>query len=176
MKRWIVLSLVLLLSSSLLGCATTQQSKLILDEEYFWRAHSEIQNAKTSIHLIAYLFLLYDYEDAYTNRLFNDLIEAHKREVDVHVILDYPSPKYMPEEGPQNQEVYNKLKEAGIDVKFDSAKKTTHNKVLIIDEETIIIGSHNFSFAGMKYNNETSLLLRDRDKAKKLIEYFNQIE
>lgn len=176
MKRWVVLSLALLLSPALLGCAITQQSELILDEEYFWAAHKEIQNAKSSIHLIAYLFLLYDYEDAYTNRLLDDLVEAHKRGVDVRVTLDYPSPEYMPEEGPRNQEVYDKLKEAGIDVRFDSTKKTTHNKVLIIDGKTIIIGSHNYSFAGMRYNNETSLLLRDKEKAKKLIEYFEQIE
>lgn len=177
MKRAVFLITGILVLSSLLGCATTGlKSELILNDEYFEVAHREIQKANETIYLIAYLFLLYDYEDAYSNRLLDDLIDAHKRGVNVNVILDYPKPEYMQEEGPKNQQVYEKLKGAGIDVRFDSAEKTTHSKILIIDRETIIVGSHNYSFDGLKYNNETSLLIRDKDKAKKLIEYFEGIE
>lgn len=177
MKRWLFVIIGVLVLSSLLGCATTGiRSELILNDEYFEIAHSQIQKAKESIYLIAYLFLVYDYEDAYSNRLLKDLIEAHKRGVEVHAILDYPKPEYMGEEGPKNQEVYEKLKEAGIDVRFDSPEKRTHNKVLVVDREIIIVGSHNYSFDGLKYNNETSLLVRDKDKAKELIEYFEGIE
>jgi len=84
--------------------------------------------------------------------------------------------KYNPLFDPKNQEVFNKLKAAGINVRFDSSKRTTHSKVLVIDKETIIIGSHNYSFDGLKNNNDTSLLLRDKDKAKRLIEYIEHIE
>jgi len=177
MKRTLFVIIGFLVLSSLLGCATTRlRSELILNDEYFEVAHSQIQKAEESIYLIAYLFLVYDYQDAYSNRLLKDLIEAHKRGVEVHVILDYPKPEYMGEKEPKNQEVYEKLKDAGIDVRFDSAETRTHNKVLVIDREIIIVGSHNYSFDGLKYNNETSLLIRDRDKAKELIEYFEGIE
>lgn len=177
MKRAFFLIIGLLILPSLLGCATTGlQSELILNDDYFQVAHREIQNAKESIYLIAYLFLVYDYPDAYSNRILRDLISAQERGIDVHVILDYPRPKYMDEEGPKNQEVYEKLKDAGIDVRFDSPEKRTHNKVLIIDNETIIVGSHNYSFDGLKYNNEASILIRDKNQAKRMIEYFNQIE
>jgi len=177
MRRRVALVLLLIAGTTFLGCATTRpQSKLILNGEYFQVAQREIRNAKQSIYLIAYLFLLYDYPGAYSNRILQDLIDARERGVAVHVILDYPKPKYMDEGGPKNQEVYEKLKHAGIDVRFDSPKKRTHNKVLIIDEETIILGSHNYSFGGLKYNNEASLLVRDRAKAKRLIKYFEQID
>jgi len=176
-RRWIALVLLLIIGTTFLGCATTGlQSELILNDEYFSVAHREIQNAKESIYLIAYLFLLYDYQDAYSNRLFEDLIEAREKGIDVHVVLEYPKPEYMDEEGPANQKVYEKLKAAGIDVRFDKPERTTHSKVLIIDGETIILGSHNYSFDGLKYNNETSLLLRDKGKAERLIRYFGQIE
>lgn len=179
MRRWVALALLLTIGTTFSGCATTgstSQSKLILNEEYFQVAHGEIQNAKESIYLIAYLFLLYDYQDAYPNRILKDLIDAQKRGVSVHVVLDYPKPEYTDDQGPKNQEAYEKLKDAGIDVRFDSPEKRTHNKVLVIDKETIIVGSHNYSFDALRYNNETSLLLRDRDKARALIEYFGQIE
>jgi phosphatidylserine/phosphatidylglycerophosphate/cardiolipin synthase-like enzyme len=176
-KRWVALGSLLIIVTLFLGCATTGlRSELILNDEYFEVAHREIQDAKESIYLIAYLFLVYDYEDAYSNRLLKDLIEAHKRGVEVKVILDYPKPEYMGEEGPKNQQVYDKLKEAGVDVRFDSAERRTHNKVLVIDREIIIVGSHNYSFDGLRYNNEASLLIRDRDKAKRMIEYFKGIE
>lgn len=80
----------------------------------------------------------------------------------------------MGEEGHKNQQVYEKLKDAGIDVRYDSAEKRTHNKVLVIDREIIIVGSHNYSFDGLRYNNETSLLVRDRDKARELIEFLSK--
>ena len=177
MRRWTLLVLFLLIGTTFLGCATTGvQSELILNDEYFQVAHREIQNAKESIYLVAYLFLVYDYQDAYSNRLLEDLIKAHERDVDIHVILEYPKPEYMDEEGPANQKVYEKLKAAGIDVRYDKPEITTHSKVLIIDEETIIAGSHNYSFNGLKYNNETSLLLKDREKAERLIRYFRQIQ
>ena len=48
------------------------------------------------------------------DRLLKDLIEAHKRGVEVHVILDYPKPQALGEGGPKNQEVYEKIKEARI--------------------------------------------------------------
>jgi len=176
-RRCIVLVLLLIIGTTFLGCATTGlQSELILNEDYFHVAHREIQNAKESIYLIAYLFILYDYQEAYSNRLLEDLIGAHERGVAVHVVLEYPKPEYMDEEGPANQKVYEKLKAAGIDVRFDKPERTTHSKVLVIDRETIIAGSHNYSFSGLKYNNETSLLLRDREKAKRTIEYFEQID
>ena len=177
MKRWTALVLFLIIGTTFLGCATTgRQSELILNDEYFQVAHREIQNAKESIYLIAYLFLLYDYQEAYSNWLLEDIIEAHERGVDVHVILEYPKPEYMEEERPKNQEIYEKLQAAGIDVRFDSAKRTTHSKALIIDRGVVIVGSHNYTFSGLKYNNEVSLLIRDNAKAKKLIEYSEQIE
>lgn len=177
MRRWAALVLLLILGTTFLGCATTRpQSELILNEEYFQIAHSEIQNAKESIYLIAYLFLIYDYPDSYSNRLLRDLIDARERGVDVHVIMEYPKPKYMGKEGPKNQKAYDKFKAAGIDVRFDSPDKTTHNKTLVIDRETIILGSHNYSFSGLKHNNEISILLRDRKKAEKVIKYFEQID
>ncbi|MFH1856985.1 MAG: phospholipase D-like domain-containing protein [Candidatus Omnitrophota bacterium] len=169
--------LVLITATTFLGCAARGlESELILNDDYFHVAHREIQNADESIYLIAYLFIIYDYQGAYSNRLLKDIIEAKNRGVDVRVVLEYPKPDQINEEGPVNQKVYEELTSAGIDTRFDSAEKTTHSKVLVIDRETIIIGSHNYSFGGLKYNNETSLLIKDKTKAKKLIEYFEQID
>jgi len=176
-KKWTLIILLFIIVNIFLGCVTARiQSELILNDEYFQIAHREIQNAKESVHLVAYLFLLYDYKDAYSNRLLRDFIDARTRGLDVYVVLDYPKSEYIKEETLKNQEVFNKLKAAGINVRFDSSKRTTHSKVLVIDKETIIIGSHNYSFDGLKNNNDTSLLLRDKDKAKRLIEYIEHIE
>ncbi|HAM39062.1 MAG: hypothetical protein A2474_00830 [Elusimicrobia bacterium RIFOXYC2_FULL_34_12] len=178
MWKWILFTLFLVSINVFSGCITTKtKGKIILNDEYFQIAHKEVQEAKSSIYLIIYLFMLYDYEDAYPNRLLRDFIDAHNRGVNVNIILEYPKPEYIKEgETLKNQDVFEKLKTAGINVRFDSPKRTTHSKVLVIDKETIILGSHNYSFDGLRYNNDTSVIIKDKGEAKKLIKYFENIE
>ena len=177
MKVRLTLALFLIATTLLCGCAATSvRSTLILNDEYFHIAQSHIQNARESVHLIMYLFLVYDFAQAYPNQLLEELIQAHKRGVEVNVLLDYPQPQHLEAAGPRNQQAYERLKQAGINVRFDSGKATVHNKLLIIDRQTIILGSHNYTLAGLRYNYETSILLKDKAKAERLIEYFNKIE
>lgn len=83
------------------------------------------------------------------------LIDAHKRGVSVRVILDKS----------QRTEHYSSadlLLHAGIAVSIDAAHAIAHNKVMVIDEETVITGSFNFTKAAEERNAENLLLLRDR--------------
>ena len=177
MKNLKQVLIVLAACAAFAGSASPKpETVLLLNESYFEAAHREIESAKESIHLIMYRYLYYKRKSlSYPNRLFADLEAAHKRGVPVRVILDAPKLKYMPKAGPENREVYQRLKDAGIDVKYDSTGTTTHAKVLVVDGRTVILGSHNYTDSGMKYNNEASLLLRDPKIAGELISYFGEI-
>lgn len=178
MKKWIMPIFLLAFGITFLVAASPgDKTELILNREYFEVAHKEMENAKESIHLVMYLFLLYDHNPkAYPNHILEDLINAHNRGVKVQVLLDYPKPRYTPKKGPQNKQAHKRLKEAGVPVRYDSPRTTTHSKVLIIDGETVILGSHNYTDSGTKYNNETSLLIRDKDIARELIDYIDEIK
>lgn len=158
------------------GAWAAPGDRLILDREYFQAAHDEIGKAKKSIHLISFLFLVYDKANSQTDQLLEDLIQAKKKGVKVSVILEYPKPYRGKEQPVQNRKVYERLKNAGVDVLYDDPLRTTHSKVLVIDEETVILGSHNYTYSGLGDNHEVSVLLKDKEKAKHLIEYFTRIK
>ena len=52
-------------------------------------------------------------------------------------------------------------------MKIDSAHAIAHNKVMIIDGETVITGSFNFTKAAEDKNAENLLVIRDKPLAEK---------
>ena len=86
------------------------------------------------------------------------LVEAHKRGVEVHVVLDKS----------QKTERYSGatfLANAGIDVRIDAKHAIAHNKVMVLDGESIITGSFNFTKAAQEKNAENLLVILDHNLA-----------
>lgn len=83
---------------------------------------------------------------------------AHDRGVGVRVILDKS----------QRTERYTSatfLAHAGIPVWIDASHAIAHNKVMVIDEATLITGSFNFTKAAEEHNAENLLIISDRGLA-----------
>lgn len=57
------------------------------------------------------------------------------------------------------------LNNVGIPVKIDAAHAIAHNKVMVVDGETVITGSFNFTKAAEEKNAENLLVIRDRKLA-----------
>ena len=57
------------------------------------------------------------------------------------------------------------LYNSGIPVKIDAQHAIAHNKAMIIDGETVITGSFNFTKAAEENNAENLLVIRDRKLA-----------
>ena len=95
------------------------------------------------------------------------LVNAHKRGVKVEVILDkslhtdkYSSADFMAH--------------AGIPTLVDSRHSIAHNKIMVIDGETVITGSFNFTFAAEEHNAENLLIIRDKALAEKYVSNWNE--
>jgi len=87
------------------------------------------------------------------------LVDAHKRGVSVEVILDRS----------QRTEKYSGatfLANSRIPVYIESAHAIAHNKVMIIDGQTVITGPFNFTKAAEERNAENLLVLRSKELAK----------
>ena len=57
-----------------------------------------------------------------------------------------------------NREAFDYLQANNVNVTLDNDGTTTdHMKLVIIDNEIVYIGSHNWSEAGLSYNHETSV-------------------
>jgi len=116
---------------------------------------NEIEKAKTEILVHAYSFT--------SAPIAKALLIARKRNVNVQVILDKSRRK-------QRYSAYKFFQNQGIPVYIDSAHAIAHNKIIIIDQETIITGSFNFTKAAEEKNAENLLIIKSKDLAKIYIE------
>lgn len=113
---------------------------------------SEIGKAKREILVQAYSFTSVPIAKA--------LVEAHKRGVICKVILDKS----------QRKEKYSSadfLVNSGIETWIDEKPKIAHSKVMVIDGETIITGSFNFTKSAEDSNVENLLILSSPELAKR---------
>jgi phosphatidylserine/phosphatidylglycerophosphate/cardiolipin synthase-like enzyme len=87
------------------------------------------------------------------------LVDAHKRGVDIKIILDKS----------QKTERYSSsrfLTNEGIPTWIDYRVAIAHNKVMVIDDATVVTGSFNFTSAAQNKNAENLLILQDPNLAK----------
>jgi phosphatidylserine/phosphatidylglycerophosphate/cardiolipin synthase-like enzyme len=82
------------------------------------------------------------------------LLDAHKRGVQVQVIL-------AKSQRPEKYSSADFLAHQGVPTMIDAEHATAHNKVMIIDGETVITGSFNFTKAAQEKNAENLLIIRD---------------
>lgn len=62
-----------------------------------------------------------------------------------------------------------------LDVVTDGNPYIMHHKVFILDEETVVLGSYNFTESADKFNDENVLIVHDRGVAALFLEEFAQI-
>jgi len=119
---------------------------------------NQIDSAEKSIDIAVYDF---------TSRpLARALVKARKRGVKIRVVLDREA------NGPKNRYTkYPFLKNNGIDVRFAiphiawNRKGLMHNKFAIIDENTVITGSANWTASAFRINDENILIIHRYDIA-----------
>ncbi len=144
--------------------------------EYFQQVHPLLQDAQKSIRLIIYEIRYYPrFKNSPTNQLIQALIDTHKRGVSVEVIVE-ESNDHAVDNAQQNHEAAALLEKAGIPVYFDSPTTTTHDKVLVIDERYVVVGSTNWSYHAMEKNNESSVMIDSPELAKHYLEYFESLK
>jgi phosphatidylserine/phosphatidylglycerophosphate/cardiolipin synthase-like enzyme len=147
--------LTLSLSLSLLPPPVLPQEKPTTWEVYFSPKGGctdaivrELDKASSSVLVQAYSFTSY--------KIAKVLLDAHKRGIKVEVILDKS----------QKTDQYSStdfLANSGIPTKIDAAHPIAHNKVMIIDGETVITRSFNFTRAAEDNSAENLLVTHDRE-------------
>ena len=98
------------------------------------------------------------------NKISDALIAAHKRGVAVQVMLDAERSKTKASDG-------QRMSDAGIEVRLETAYENAHNKVMILDGALLISGSYNFTYAAQFKNAENIMLIKN---APQLIAQYTQ--
>jgi phosphatidylserine/phosphatidylglycerophosphate/cardiolipin synthase-like enzyme len=115
---------------------------------------NQIDNAKSEILIQAYSFT--------SKEIAAAVINAHKRGVNVQVVMDKSN---------RNRDSAGEVTaNAGVATYIDTGDAIPHNKIMIIDKETVITGIFNFTAAAGNNNTENVLMMKDKSLIKIYIE------
>jgi phosphatidylserine/phosphatidylglycerophosphate/cardiolipin synthase-like enzyme len=109
-----------------------------------------IKKAKKSVHFMAFSFT--------SEKLGEEMIRLRKKGILVGGIIEKIGSNTSSSE-------YVKMRLEGIQVLTDKNKYRMHHKVIIIDEETVITGSYNFSKNANEKNDENIIILHNKEIA-----------
>jgi phosphatidylserine/phosphatidylglycerophosphate/cardiolipin synthase-like enzyme len=120
-----------------------------------------IDNAKKSVFIMVYEWLWYPDQISSTIQLFNNsIMRAKQRGLNVKAVV-------------WDKRTANFLTQIGLNVKWIGQSKLLHVKLMIIDEEIVIIGSHNYTKNAFDLNFEASVILNDQKTAGTLKQFFD---
>src|SRR5271157_6087975 len=120
---------------------------------------NQIGNAKSEILIQAYSFT--------SAPIAKALVNAHKKGIHVEIILDKSNKSEKYSAGDFTAHM-------GVTIYIDSRHAIAHNKIIIIDRETVITGSFNFTKAAEEKNAENLLIIKSKELAKTYIENWNK--
>jgi phosphatidylserine/phosphatidylglycerophosphate/cardiolipin synthase-like enzyme len=170
-----LIALCFLATSPLLHAGETYTSRatVLPDQDYVDALLSGIRDARASILCSFYLFKISDGGDNLPRRIAEELILARKRGVKVAVILEKSGREDDPIDA-DNRRTASLLSQGGVRVHFDSPRVTTHNKVVVIDNRHVYLGSHNLTQAALRHNKELSLRIESPELASELLSYLER--
>lgn len=138
-------------------------TELILDNDYSAKAIEFIDDATSEIRICAYAWRWYDESPEDTIQKFNiALIRAVQRGVTVRALCERIQEGVI-------------LQRQGIIVRALNTKRTLHTKAILIDDKTLIIGSHNYTRRAHLDNFEASLATQDFEACMQFESYFDQL-
>ena len=148
---------------------------ILNDTGYFYFVKTALSKAKKKIRIIMFFMSYQDKTEHPTETLFQELIAAKKRGVDIRIILDKDAEGEHYNSRIINEAIYNKFKRNGIDVVYDSEEKVTHTKLVLIDNSHLIIGSHNWTAGSFFAYDDKSVYIESKDLTNKTYDYHNKL-
>ena len=123
----------------------------------------KIDNAKSQIKIVVFDWRWYPNDTGNPCQLFNQsIVRAVGRGVRVSVVTN-------------NNDILETLREVGCEAKKLITKNLVHAKLMIIDDITVIIGSHNYTQSAFTMNYEISVMYDDAESAKNFTSFFNNL-
>ena len=127
----------------------------ILRTDYVDALLEAIDSAEREIDIIIYSFQFQHGREGKNYDVMAALLRAYDRGVNIRIIFDsWKSDS-------KNEPAYQILKQTGAKVYYDLNTIATHNKLVIIDNKIVFLGSANWTVTGLTKNREASILIRD---------------
>ncbi|MEL9940774.1 MAG: phospholipase D-like domain-containing protein [Ignisphaera sp.] len=153
-------------SVSSVGCGVG----VLVDKSYFQAVQSLLERANKSIYIAMYA-MKYDPAEPGdpVNKLLNIVVNKSRYGVDVKIVVDDVTYKDYPD-------TIAFLLGNNISVRLDeSSGRTIHAKLVIVDNRTAVLGSHNWTESALQLNHEASIEIDCPDAVKTLLNYFDSL-
>lgn len=142
----------------------------LMNKDYFPVLLQAVDEAKKEIFIAIFSFKAGVHPNSRPDLLLEHLGRAVKRGVSVKVILENAGEGH-DDLSRQNIKTKTLLEAKGVQVYLDSPAKTTHTKLVVVDQRLVFIGSHNFTSSAFRHNNEISVLIDKPDLAQNVRNY-----
>ncbi len=151
--------------------------------DYFDQVHNILKEADQRVWVVMLDSRYYDQKPSYarkttrqeppslTNILRADLIDAEKRDVDVIFIYDKKSRSL----NNDSKKFLRPVLEAGAELYQDRPAVTTHAKMLVVDDDTVILGSTNWTYPALEENNESAVYIVSKEINAAYAKYVRQV-
>ena len=140
---------------------TTSKNDIAIGRDFPKKVIPLIEKSKKFINIMVYDWGWYPNEIGEQIQIFNSaIVRAHNRGVKVNVIV-------------QRRLIKVILNQLGINVTQIHTGKIFHVKLMIIDNEMVIIGSHNYTKNAFNINHEASVIIQDEATIMKFQNYFS---
>ncbi len=133
--------------------------KLLPDGRYYEELHRRLTAARRRVYVSMFLFSPRWYDK--TLNLLADFTAASQRGLHCRLVLA-AAPIKIGRRRP-NQETAQRLLSAGWQVRVMTGNRTLHEKLILIDDQTVIFGSHNLAWSSIASNFELSVCIEDAD-------------
>ena len=115
-----------------------------------------LSRAERSVHVAIYRVSIYPgYQDSLSNAIIDAVVAASGRGLDVRVLID--DCRFYADSAEANLTSALALHQRGVSVRFDAPETTTHAKLVIVDGESVIVGSTNWNYYALERNVEANI-------------------
>lgn len=137
--------------------------ELLYDSAFITKAAECVREAKKRVYICAYAWRWYENAPEKDIQKFNyEIARRSMLGLDIRAILNQ-----------KTQALY--LRQYGIATRTYPTQRAMHTKAILIDDRTLIIGSHNLTERGTAENYEISVLVREPDACLLFAEYFDKM-
>ena len=145
MVRYVAIYIIVFTAGLWIGSTLTPLANGKIIGDVCGEALGMIESAKEVVYLAMYNLYYYDdYPTSCSNRIVHALVEAHRRGVNVRIVVEAKD---------ENERAARILDANGVIVTRYSGEALMHAKVLIVDN-CVLAGSSNYTFSGLFRNVE----------------------
>lgn len=157
-----------------LAAATNLMEVTILPARAFGEAITELAGAARRRICVAQFLISGAKADPI--RAFYETLKAKSLSgVEVDVVVEF-GPGTSAEVKHASRAFGDELEAAGVRIFYHARPTVLHKKLLIVDDEAVLLGSSNLTLAGTGENNEMNVLLRDPDFVRTVLKDFEEVK